>query len=92
MREIEVITEFVQGRAAEVKTLKSDGERLYTGDHVVAEWGNDGIVMNETRRPGDAHLLADLLALQMEKEDLVQRLRRKRRKGAEAATVGGKRP
>lgn len=78
MKEIEVIGAFVNGRPAETETLKSDGQRLYTEDYVVAVWGSDGIEMDDTRTPPSRSLLRELLQLQIERDELARRLRERR--------------
>ena len=79
--EIEVIAAFVRRSPAEIPSLKSDGERLFSGKTIVAEWDGEKIRIapknGDSEGPVIQNILATLVTLQIHKERILRLLMRR---------------
>lgn len=78
MPDVDVLAAFFQRRAADQPGLRSDGDRLYSGAALIAQWDNGVIrIVSQKNEPAaERHkdLLVEFILWQMHRDSVIHRL------------------
>lgn len=88
-----VIEAFLREQPAEAPHLRSDGDHLYVGESLFAEWAENGVAIlslgRESRGPMRMETLTTLVRLEMQKQKVLECLTQSHSMRAPPSADGG---